>query len=210
MSWSGAHPTGGIVPDPNSTAGEYEEYPLVLLECRGTASGPDEVSPETCWTQDAELPLPGRLPDEPRTARPVRVRSRAAVVGEPSTLPSPASIRTARPTRPARAGRRCSTGCLARGRTAPSTTAAWRASAASRPRRPTVRRSALPEQRDLRGHRRRRHRGAPIRRLRLRPRTPRSVARQTWPARWSPFPSWASAATPTCRRRPAPADLAHV
>ncbi|MFZ0251128.1 MAG: hypothetical protein WAL61_14375, partial [Acidimicrobiales bacterium] len=39
VSWSGAHPTGDIVPDPNSAAGEYEEYPFVLLECRGTASG---------------------------------------------------------------------------------------------------------------------------------------------------------------------------
>ncbi len=52
VSWSGAHPTGGIVADPNSTAGEEEEYPMVLLECRGTASGADQVAPETCWTQD--------------------------------------------------------------------------------------------------------------------------------------------------------------
>ena len=37
VSWSGAHPTGDIVPDPNSSAGEDEEYPFVLLECRGTA-----------------------------------------------------------------------------------------------------------------------------------------------------------------------------
>ena len=59
VSWSGAHPTGDIVPDPNSTAGEYEEYPFVLLECRGTPSGSDEVSPETCWTQDCGFPLPG-------------------------------------------------------------------------------------------------------------------------------------------------------
>ena len=43
VSWSGAHPTGDIVPDPNSTEGEYEEYPFVLLECRGTASGADQV-----------------------------------------------------------------------------------------------------------------------------------------------------------------------
>ena len=52
VSWSGAHPTGGIVADPNSIAGEDEEYPMVLLECRGTASGATQVTPETCWTQD--------------------------------------------------------------------------------------------------------------------------------------------------------------
>jgi len=52
VSWSGAHPTGGVVADPNSIAGENEEYPMVLLECRGTASGADQVTPETCWTQD--------------------------------------------------------------------------------------------------------------------------------------------------------------
>jgi hypothetical protein len=52
VSWSGAHPTGGIVPDPNSTAGELEEYPMVLLECRGTAGASDPVTPESCWTQD--------------------------------------------------------------------------------------------------------------------------------------------------------------
>ena len=53
VSWSGAHPTGGIVADPNSIAGENQEYPMVLLECRGTASGADQVTPETCWTQDS-------------------------------------------------------------------------------------------------------------------------------------------------------------
>ena len=53
VSWSGAHPTGDIVPNPNSAAGAYEEYPFVLLECRGSASGADQITPETCWTQDA-------------------------------------------------------------------------------------------------------------------------------------------------------------
>ena len=36
MSWSGAHPTGGIVADQNSAAAQDEEYPFVLLECRGS------------------------------------------------------------------------------------------------------------------------------------------------------------------------------
>ncbi|HVW79431.1 MAG TPA: hypothetical protein VHB69_00620 [Mycobacteriales bacterium] len=49
VSWSGAHPTGGIVADQNSIDAQQEEYPFVLLECRGT---PSRVTPQTCWTQD--------------------------------------------------------------------------------------------------------------------------------------------------------------
>ncbi|WP_345522429.1 hypothetical protein [Nocardioides conyzicola] len=51
VSWSGAHPTGGTVADVNSAAGAGEEYPFVILQCRGTASGQNAVRPETCWTQ---------------------------------------------------------------------------------------------------------------------------------------------------------------
>ena len=36
VSWSGAHPTGGVIADPNSIDAQQEEYPMVLLECRGT------------------------------------------------------------------------------------------------------------------------------------------------------------------------------
>lgn len=57
VSWSGAHPTGGVVADENTDVAENEEYPVVLLECRGVdspnpPSGQDQLSPETCWTQD--------------------------------------------------------------------------------------------------------------------------------------------------------------
>ena len=55
VSWSGAHPTGGTVADVNSGAAANEEYPFVLLECRGVdsahASAADRLTPETCWTQ---------------------------------------------------------------------------------------------------------------------------------------------------------------
>ncbi len=55
VSWSGAHPTGGIVADQNSDDAQREEYPFVLLECRGvdsTAVAPaQQLSPQTCWTQ---------------------------------------------------------------------------------------------------------------------------------------------------------------
>lgn len=56
VSWSGAHPTSGIVGDENSIDAQEEEYPVVLLECRDTGSATtltdDRVSPETCWTQN--------------------------------------------------------------------------------------------------------------------------------------------------------------
>lgn len=88
VSWSGAHPTGDIVPDPNSAAGEYEEYPFVLLECRGTAGGAQQVTPETCWTQDANSRYQGGFPDEPYQLDQYAASPGAAVVGEPSSLPS--------------------------------------------------------------------------------------------------------------------------
>ena len=48
VSWSGAVPTGATVADPSSSDGRNQEYPFVLLQCRGTVT---TVSPETCWTQ---------------------------------------------------------------------------------------------------------------------------------------------------------------
>lgn len=48
VSWSGAPATKGVVGDVNSTDGALQEYPFVLMQCRGTAA---TLSPETCWTQ---------------------------------------------------------------------------------------------------------------------------------------------------------------
>jgi hypothetical protein len=90
VSWSGAHPTGDIVPDPNSTQGELEEYPFVLLECRGTASGTTQVTPETCWTQDADSRYQEGFPDEPYQLDQYASAPGAAVVGAPPSLPSTA------------------------------------------------------------------------------------------------------------------------
>jgi hypothetical protein len=56
VSWTGAHPTGGIYADQNSELASYEEYPVVLMMCRGEAtatSGKNAITPETCWTQTA-------------------------------------------------------------------------------------------------------------------------------------------------------------
>ena len=57
VTWSGAHPTGGLYNDQNFDSARYEEYPMVLMECRGTnesASTPaaNRLRPETCWTQN--------------------------------------------------------------------------------------------------------------------------------------------------------------
>jgi hypothetical protein len=54
VSWTGAHPTGGIVSDEQSSEAAYQEYPVVLMECRGVDStsvpASQQLSPETCWT----------------------------------------------------------------------------------------------------------------------------------------------------------------
>lgn len=94
VSWTGAHPTGGIVADENSIDAQQEEYPMVLLECRGTsANSPnpaDRLSPETCWTQTWSE----RYQDTFQTEFPpyridqfASVADRAQVVGAPDPLP---------------------------------------------------------------------------------------------------------------------------
>ena len=54
VSWSGARPTAGTVGDPNTPEASQQEYPFLLIECRGvdstTAAPQDKLSPETCWT----------------------------------------------------------------------------------------------------------------------------------------------------------------
>jgi len=53
VAWTGAHPTGGIYADPNVGSAARQEYPMVLLQCRGTDSvtvpAAQQVSPSTCW-----------------------------------------------------------------------------------------------------------------------------------------------------------------
>jgi hypothetical protein len=94
VSWSGAHPTGGIVGDQNEIDAQQEEYPFVLLECRGidsTKVAPaDQLSPETCWTQNWSE----RYQDTFQTMYPpyrldqfATEADRAQVVGAPSPLP---------------------------------------------------------------------------------------------------------------------------
>ena len=102
VSWTGAHPTGGIQANPNSALANRQEYPVVLMECRGvddpSAPVSQQVSPETCWTH---------TPDERRntvqdiTFPPFRAdmyataADRASSVGLPNPLPAPCASSTA-------------------------------------------------------------------------------------------------------------------
>ncbi|MCR1781931.1 hypothetical protein KVF89_05235 [Nocardioides carbamazepini] len=47
ITWSGAQPSAGRANDPFGPGGMNQEYPVVVLQCRGTG---DDVKPETCWT----------------------------------------------------------------------------------------------------------------------------------------------------------------
>lgn len=106
VSWSGAVPTGGIIGDPNSSDGRNQEYPFVLLQCRGvdTAGSVDKgqvrLSPETCWTQTSPeryLAAASHTPSwrfdafakpgdrEPIVGRPDPLPEECAAVSEPLT-----------------------------------------------------------------------------------------------------------------------------
>lgn len=54
VSWTGAHPTGGTVSAEQFAAASSQEYPVMLMECRGVDSAnvppAQQLSPETCWT----------------------------------------------------------------------------------------------------------------------------------------------------------------
>ena len=54
ISWTGAQPSGGRASNPYGENGLQQEYPVVILQCRGTDNGnlpiEQQVRPETCWT----------------------------------------------------------------------------------------------------------------------------------------------------------------
>jgi hypothetical protein len=60
VNWTGAHVTGGRSLNPYGETGLPQEYPVVLMECRGldpkdypderVPKGAEAVSPDTCWT----------------------------------------------------------------------------------------------------------------------------------------------------------------
>jgi hypothetical protein len=95
VSWTGAHPTGGIIADQNSIDAQQEEYPVVLLECRGVDSThvatAKQLSPQTCWTQSWSERFQSSLDTAFPPYRLDRFASqaqRAAIVGAPKHRPA--------------------------------------------------------------------------------------------------------------------------
>jgi len=94
VSWSGAHPTGGLVGDTNSQFAAQQEYPVAIMECRGLDNGSlpasKRLSPETCWThtaaERAQSSLSFQWPSY-RLDRYATPADRRARVGVPSPLP---------------------------------------------------------------------------------------------------------------------------
>lgn len=95
VSWSGAHPTGGVVFDVNTGHAADQEYPVVILQCRGvdSASVParNRLTPATCFTQTPETryqgPYRGAFPAY-RVDRYASAADRDLSVGTPNPLPS--------------------------------------------------------------------------------------------------------------------------
>lgn len=54
VSWTGAHPSGARASNPYGEAGLNQEYPVVIMQCRGTDDpslpAAKQLSPQTCWT----------------------------------------------------------------------------------------------------------------------------------------------------------------
>jgi hypothetical protein len=54
ITWSGARPSAGRASNPYGEKGLLQEYPVVILQCRGTDDADlpldRQVRPETCWT----------------------------------------------------------------------------------------------------------------------------------------------------------------
>lgn len=54
VSWSGAQPSGGRASNPFGENGLQQEYPVVVMQCRGTDDptlpAARQLRPETCWT----------------------------------------------------------------------------------------------------------------------------------------------------------------
>lgn len=54
ISWSGARPSAGRASNPYGEKGLQQEYPVVIMQCRGRDDADlplkDRVRPETCWT----------------------------------------------------------------------------------------------------------------------------------------------------------------
>lgn len=93
VAWTGAHPTGGTISDENQALAAQQEYPVVLMECRGvdSSSAPvsEQLSPESCWTQtpDERVQTSGFAFPPWRLDQYATPEDRADLVGTPSPYP---------------------------------------------------------------------------------------------------------------------------
>ena len=94
VSWTGARPSTHVNANPNSESASNQEFPVVLLQCRGvdsnTVAPGQRVRPETCWTQtpsDHFFTSDARYPPW-RVDRYATAMQRAANVGRPDPLPA--------------------------------------------------------------------------------------------------------------------------
>lgn len=95
VTWTGAHPTGGIYNDTTAIKAAQEEYPVVIMQCRGVDSTSvplaQQIRPETCWTQSpGERSQSSEINPFPpiRLDRFADVAQRQFKVGVPSPLPA--------------------------------------------------------------------------------------------------------------------------
>jgi hypothetical protein len=96
VTWKGAHPTGNVQLDPNSPLGTNDEFPFVLLECRGSDSTSvpvsEQLSPQTCWTQTGASERFSQTPSSAfpawRVDRYAAPDERTLHVNDPSPLPA--------------------------------------------------------------------------------------------------------------------------
>lgn len=96
VSWKGAHPSGGLVTDHNSAQAAQQEFPVMVMQCRGvdstTVSASKRISPETCWTltpgERFQYSRSGSNFPPFRMDRYAITADRAAQVKQPAPLPA--------------------------------------------------------------------------------------------------------------------------
>lgn len=90
VSWTGAHPTLATSSNPNSVQAPLQEYPVVIMQCRGADTAEQPLDPSTCWTQSVEE---RRYTDPTLQFPPWRLdlyespANRRASVGVPASVP---------------------------------------------------------------------------------------------------------------------------
>jgi hypothetical protein len=99
VTWSGAHPSMHKIPDTNSQGAASQEYPFVLMECRGVDSThvamAKRLTPQTCWTQtpaERFATSPTLLFPPWRVDRYATRADRKKVVGVPKKLASTCAL----------------------------------------------------------------------------------------------------------------------